>query len=658
MTATRTVTFLLVVSLLLFAACETDLPPLPDDPPAPGDEGGTNIAGQAIGTTDERFSEPHFGLAPNPAEIPTRLTITSNDTIIWSSGHVSIDAGVWSEFSLAGERVQNTNWLRAGAQAEIPLDETTTASENNYAIIYSCNLQNNQWNCRENKWQMKQFTTETSCEEGEIYNNSICTNGELIPLPETPEGPETVNGPDNPPTTNTSYSDRCVMSAEFECINFRIQEHAGAASTLYVELRNVHSAPVAIHEFSVMSEGTATNCIEGNTNDLEEKSIVIEPTYTHQITCDQIPPKDSSTGIYNLEIEGEYTIFGSPETVFSFGGSIRAQATRNETTQTHYTCGDLVGDVTGDGRITQADADAVLKISTEQATIDSIHCADVNNDGRVNSRDASLILQYVQGEEVDRVGTVDTSRFVQGIPLNDHESDVTVELYADYRSQFSRDVNEIIELVVEEEQVKWEVYMTNFIERPRQGYHAKTMLCLQEYVPEGIRAVHDVLMETNISWLDEYDENHVTLAAQTDSPLAFQRCVREGEGEELLSEHRKHFEAKGVRAEPTIIIKNDHSETRIEGRTTQEVLRNTIQDKIQNQGTYECGSMVGDVTGDGIISQEDADAILRITTGQARVTDNACADVNKDGRVNSRDASLIMQYLRGEDIEHIGTTFS
>lgn len=56
----------------------------------------------------------------------------------------------------------------------------------------------------------------------------------------------------------------------------------------------------------------------------------------------------------------------------------------------------FLGDVNSDGVITEADADIVLKVATQSATLDAdlMDLADVDGDGSVTANDALLILQY------------------------------------------------------------------------------------------------------------------------------------------------------------------------------------------------------------------------------------------------------------------------
>lgn len=59
----------------------------------------------------------------------------------------------------------------------------------------------------------------------------------------------------------------------------------------------------------------------------------------------------------------------------------------------------------------------------------------------------------------------------------------------------------------------------------------------------------------------------------------------------------------------------------------------------------------GDVNGDGVVTNRDASAILRILAGyDADVVKNAL-DVNGDGKVSNRDASIIMRFLAGYLVE-------
>ena len=61
--------------------------------------------------------------------------------------------------------------------------------------------------------------------------------------------------------------------------------------------------------------------------------------------------------------------------------------------------GRMLGDVDGDGKITQADADLALAKTVGNVTLDdvAIWCADVGKDGRVNADDSQRILNYIIG---------------------------------------------------------------------------------------------------------------------------------------------------------------------------------------------------------------------------------------------------------------------
>ena len=58
---------------------------------------------------------------------------------------------------------------------------------------------------------------------------------------------------------------------------------------------------------------------------------------------------------------------------------------------------------------------------------------------------------------------------------------------------------------------------------------------------------------------------------------------------------------------------------------------------------------LGDVNGDGKITQEDADLVNKFYVGTIALTDRQvkAADVNKDGKVTPADATKIQQYISG-----------
>lgn len=59
----------------------------------------------------------------------------------------------------------------------------------------------------------------------------------------------------------------------------------------------------------------------------------------------------------------------------------------------------VLGDVNGDGQITQADVDLVNEfyVGTASLTDKQLKAADVNKDGKITPADATKILQYIAG---------------------------------------------------------------------------------------------------------------------------------------------------------------------------------------------------------------------------------------------------------------------
>ena len=57
--------------------------------------------------------------------------------------------------------------------------------------------------------------------------------------------------------------------------------------------------------------------------------------------------------------------------------------------------------------------------------------------------------------------------------------------------------------------------------------------------------------------------------------------------------------------------------------------------------------LLGDVNADGKINARDAKLVLQYFNGQVTLTaeQQARADVNKDGKINARDAKLILQNI-------------
>ena len=58
-----------------------------------------------------------------------------------------------------------------------------------------------------------------------------------------------------------------------------------------------------------------------------------------------------------------------------------------------------MGDVTGDGNVTAADARLILQVSSSSATISANQyvLGDVNGDAQITASDAQAILQYSSG---------------------------------------------------------------------------------------------------------------------------------------------------------------------------------------------------------------------------------------------------------------------
>ncbi|MBL7148310.1 MAG: hypothetical protein ISS82_05785 [Nanoarchaeota archaeon] len=65
---------------------------------------------------------------------------------------------------------------------------------------------------------------------------------------------------------------------------------------------------------------------------------------------------------------------------------------------------------------------------------------------------------------------------------------------------------------------------------------------------------------------------------------------------------------------------------------------------------FDCspGQLIGDVNGDGSITQGDANIISNIAVGNIQLTgDNCCADVNGDDSISFSDSVIISQYVNG-----------
>ena len=75
-----------------------------------------------------------------------------------------------------------------------------------------------------------------------------------------------------------------------------------------------------------------------------------------------------------------------------------------------------------------------------------------------------------------------------------------------------------------------------------------------------------------------------------------------------------------------------------------------IQEQIFNALNVHKDGVLGDVNHDGKINSKDAVLVLRYATKQigADALDLDVADVNGDGQYNSKDAVLILRYATGQ----------
>lgn len=71
-----------------------------------------------------------------------------------------------------------------------------------------------------------------------------------------------------------------------------------------------------------------------------------------------------------------------------------------------------------------------------------------------------------------------------------------------------------------------------------------------------------------------------------------------------------------------------------------------------NKGCVKvCDYIIGDVNGDGKVNTRDNAVLIQYLNGWDITIDEKVADVNGDGKVNTRDNALLIQYLNGWDVK-------
>ncbi len=144
----------------------------------------------------------------NPLNIKDSETINIhiNDDAVYSIGYLSFNSKPWVSYELSGDFYKGSKWIKGEADAnvkvtlddlnlKIPEGEQSASSDYNYALIYSCSLVDNAWDCHGSKWQLHQFKSSVVderinvCNDGQCklnndcYNNgaevedSVCNNG-------------------------------------------------------------------------------------------------------------------------------------------------------------------------------------------------------------------------------------------------------------------------------------------------------------------------------------------------------------------------------------------------------------------------------------------------------------------------------------------------
>jgi hypothetical protein len=91
--------------------------------------------------------------SPENGFVYSNNSLVVQDSIIYRIGFYSVNGSAWTSFNLSGAFFNNNsveNWLINSARRDI----LSFGLGEHYIIVYSCTLENNNWNCHDNKWQL------------------------------------------------------------------------------------------------------------------------------------------------------------------------------------------------------------------------------------------------------------------------------------------------------------------------------------------------------------------------------------------------------------------------------------------------------------------------------------------------------------------------
>ena len=155
----------------------------------------------------------------------------------------------------------------------------------------------------------------------------------------------------------------------------------------------------AIEKIEVTTQPNKTNYKEGDKFD--PTGMVVTATYTNGLTRDvtsyvTYSEDELTTADTSFTISFEHVMYHNVENGTSMTAGV---TTATPTTTITLTFNDAVlGDVNGDGSVTEADAQMILDYEAQKLEKAlSLESADISGDGVIDSNDAVLILQYLKG---------------------------------------------------------------------------------------------------------------------------------------------------------------------------------------------------------------------------------------------------------------------